>query len=42
MGGVTHVMHTVDNDAYEDQTLHRGGTEENVVELANLKKLAEG
>ena len=41
VGDVTHVLHTVDNEAYEDQTLHRGGTEENIVELANLKNLVE-
>ncbi len=40
-GDVTHVLHTVDNNAYEDQTLHRGGTEENIQELANLKNLVE-
>ncbi len=40
-GDVTHVLHTVDNDAYEDQTLHRAGTEENIRELANLKNLLE-
>ena len=41
MGGVTHVLHTVDNEAYENQTLHRGGTEENIAELGNLKRLME-
>jgi hypothetical protein len=41
VGGTTHVLHTVDNDAYEDQARHRGGTEENIVELGNLKRLME-
>jgi len=41
-GEVTHVLHTVDNNSYEDQALHRGGTEENILELANLKELMEG
>ena len=41
-GDVTHVLHTVDNDVYENQTLHRGGTEENLREMENLKKLIEG
>lgn len=41
-GDVTHVLHVVENEAYEDQTLHRRGTEENIRELANLKRLMEG
>ncbi len=40
-GEFTHVLHTVDNEVYEDQTLHRGGTEENIRELASLKRLLE-
>jgi hypothetical protein len=40
-GQVTQVLHTVDNDAYENQTLHRGGTEENLREMANLKRVVE-
>ena len=34
-------LDTVDNAAYENQTLHRGGTEENIAELGNLKRLME-
>lgn len=40
-GERTQVLHTVDNDAYENQTLHRGGTEENLQEMANLKRVVE-
>ncbi|MFQ5895021.1 MAG: SRPBCC family protein [Nitrospinota bacterium] len=41
-GEITHLLHTVETDAYEDQTLHRKGTEENLREVANLKRLLEG
>ena len=41
-GDITHVLHTVENPLYENQTLHRGGMEENFRELANLKAIMEG
>jgi uncharacterized membrane protein len=41
-GDITHVLHTVESDLYEDQAIHRKGTEDNVRELANLKELLEG
>ena len=40
-GDITHVLHIVDTYAYENQTLHRKGTEENLREMATLKKLLE-
>lgn len=40
-GDVAHVLHVVENEVYENQTLHRRGTEENIRELANLKRLME-
>ena len=42
VGDVTHVLHTVENEAHADQALHRKGMQENVREMANLKRLVEG
>ncbi len=41
-GGLTHILHTVECAAYENQARHRDATERNIRELANLKKLLEG
>ncbi len=40
-GDITHVLHTVEFEAYENQALHRDGTERNIRELRNLKMLLE-
>ncbi|HJP13646.1 MAG: SRPBCC family protein [Nitrospinota bacterium] len=40
-GDITHVLHTVEHDAYENQALHRDGTERNIRELENLKNILE-
>ncbi|MFQ5692014.1 MAG: SRPBCC family protein [Nitrospinota bacterium] len=40
-GDITHVLHTVETDAYEDLALHRKVTAENVEEMANLKRILE-
>ncbi len=40
-GDITHILHTVECAAYENQALHRDGTERNIRELRNLKKLLE-
>jgi len=41
-GEITHVLHTVECAAYESQAAHRDGTERNIRELANLKRILEG
>jgi uncharacterized membrane protein len=41
-GELTHVLHTVECNAYEDQARHRDGTERNIRELRNLKRVLEG
>jgi uncharacterized membrane protein len=41
-GDLTHVLHTVECDAYEIQASHRDGTERNIRELRNLKRILEG
>ena len=41
IGEVTHVLHTVESAAYENQARHRDGTERNIRELRNLKKILE-
>lgn len=40
-GEITHVLHIVENEVYENQTLHRRGMEENLIEMANLQKVME-
>ena len=40
-GEIAHVLHTVETYAYEVQALHRKGTEENMREMENLKKIIE-
>ncbi len=41
-GDLTHILHTVECAAYENQARHRDGTERNIRELANLKRILEG
>lgn len=41
IGDITHVLHTVEHEMYEKQSLHRDGTERNIRELKNLKKILE-
>ncbi len=42
VGDLTHILHTVECAVYENQARHRDGTERNIRELANLKKILEG
>ncbi|MBI2881952.1 MAG: hypothetical protein HYY21_10175 [Candidatus Tectomicrobia bacterium] len=41
-GGITHLLHIVESEAYENLALHREGTADNVEEMRRIKKILEG
>ncbi len=42
VGGITHVLHTVESAAYENQARHRDGTERTIRELRKLREILGG